>query len=357
MAWKIAHFGPYAPIRCGLYEAARDMVRADLLAGHESIFVDVGIPSTNEPARVGVKDDRAGFVLETHGYQDAFDSDVFVFHAGAPDNWVVRSCAPIIFVLHGRPLMTFRPEQYEGGMKSYSLLADLARWPRIRAMLSFWPEFVPYWDVIVPPEKLVTFDAPPIDTARFSDDGPRANWGNKRGKWNILIADSWREDIDCYEVVHGALEAAKRIEGLKIQFYAIENKGGVVPDCWSRIFDKARDLGALGDICGRRPDIAEAYRAADLLLTPHRIAVRTMVECLCCGTPVVAGRGCTFTPYTAAMDDPVEIAEAIGRCINALENEPESVADVVAKAASRVLLSEHNERMGTLYDRVIEGAA
>ncbi|MEY2669781.1 MAG: hypothetical protein RLZZ577_97 [Bacteroidota bacterium] len=39
----ICHIAPFAPNRCGLYEASRDMARADIVGNNQIIFIDAGI--------------------------------------------------------------------------------------------------------------------------------------------------------------------------------------------------------------------------------------------------------------------------------------------------------------------------
>ena len=142
---EIVHFGPFGPNRAGIYEAARDMVRADTERGHFTSFVDVG-PTRNdgvqEPAQIGAMDDRGGFSLVTMPPQWADTADLLVYHTGVPDNWVVRNEAPIITVIHGRPLAVFRPEQSgDTARNGYTLLHMLGEWPRLKKAVYFWPEF------------------------------------------------------------------------------------------------------------------------------------------------------------------------------------------------------------------------
>ena len=191
---EVVHFGPYGPHRAGIYEAARDMVRADEERGHLASFVDVG-PTNNagvqEPAQVGAVDDRGGYRLVTMPPQWADTADLLVYHSGVNDGWVVRSQAPIIMVIHGRPLATFRPEQNGQPRNGYTLMHALGDWPRIKKLLYFWPEFTPYWRNILPEDKLVALDYPPIDLKRFTPDGPAHEFERQhRGRFNALIADA-----------------------------------------------------------------------------------------------------------------------------------------------------------------------
>lgn len=356
---KIAHFAPWAPYRCGLYEAARDMLVADRQAGHAAIFVDVGITEggVRKEGLIGARDERGGFILETVRPDAALDADILIAHTGIPDNWVVRTRAPIIWILHGRPAACFKPEQNtKGASQSYSLMADLAQWPRIKKMVTFWPEHVPYWDVIIPNEKLVCLDAPPIDARRYNPDVPTHLFSAaNRGEWNLLIADTWRDDVDCFDVIHAAILAARRIKGLKIHTIAIETQadGQSVLSCWDHIYGEIREMGALGEIMPRIEQPQQWYRAADVLLTAHRISVRTMAEALCCGTPVVAGQPCRWTPYVGIPEDPNSMAEAVERVIHDLHEHKEATREATLATAKAFSLENYSAAMEPVYESIL----
>jgi len=309
-AVRIVHFAPFAPHACGLYEAARDMVVADILAGNDSHLVDVGCTSgqqlVTEQGRTGLVDARGGSRITSAAPEMAQRADVLVCHTGVPDPWIATCQAPIVWVLHGRPAACFRPEQF-GGSQSYSLMARVAAWPRVKACLSFWEEHEPFWAPIVPRHKLVFFPAPPVDTQRFSPDGPAVEFS--QNGLNVLVADTWREDVDVYEIVHGVMAAAGRIRGLRLHLYGTEPTLGP----WQFLIDHLKKLGVLGSVAGRVTTIDQAYRGADVLLSPHRIAVRTIAEALCCGLPVIAADGCRFTEWTCDPSDPLDVARALER--------------------------------------------
>lgn len=346
---RIVHAAPFAPNRAGIYEAARDMVRADALAGHGVEFVDVGVTvgTTRETPLIGAVDDRGGFRIVT-APPLCFDyADVIVCHTGVPDAWVVRTQAPMVWILHGRPLAAYRMEQATG-LQSYSLYAAIARWPRARRLVSFWPEHQPYWDAIIPAEKLVTVDHPPCDGDRFQPSGETYEIpAIHRGEINGLIADSWREDIDIYEVVHGALEASRRVPGLRWHLYGVERQDGP----WAYLLAALRRAGTLGEVCSRVADMESRYRAYDLLLTPHRIVTRTIAEALCSGVPVVAADGCTVTPYLMRPQEPASVAEAVEALVN---TEPAFRRRLALEQAGRFNLRTFGEAMTAIYTQAAQ---
>ena len=120
---KICHITMFAPSRCGLYEASRDMFLADKIFGHNVHMVDVGTikdgKQLTEP-KSGQTDTRNNLGIITSDPMEINTSDIVFMHTGCSDSWLVKTQAPIIWVVHGRPLACFRPES-NGKSQSYSL--------------------------------------------------------------------------------------------------------------------------------------------------------------------------------------------------------------------------------------------
>ena len=350
---KVVHVAPYGPNAAGIYEAARDMARADIQQGHEVFFVDAGATLVGsphrQPTKIGAVDDRAGFKLVTDSPDVCNKADVIMLHTGCDNQWLVWNRAPIIMVVHGTPQAAFRVEQ-RGPLKSYSVYTEGSQWPRVAAMLYFWPEFRPYWDVVFPPHKAVVFDYPPIDQARFSDEGEE--WSIPRfqqGRYNGLICDSWREDSDILEITHGAIEASRRIQGLSWHIYAASSPLGP----YEHIVKKLRGMGALGTIGGRLQHMERVYRAFDFVLSGRRSVSRVIAEALSCGTPVIADRGCVAANYTADKEDPSEVAAAIETLVARLETDREALKQETVTLADRFDLDRYGRAMSKVYEQVI----
>jgi glycosyltransferase involved in cell wall biosynthesis len=289
-------------------------------------------------------------------WQWADNADVLVYHTGVPDNWVVRSQAPIITIIHGRPLATFRPEQNLEPRNGYTLLNMLGDWPRLKKAVYFWPEHTPYWRNIMPEEKLVAIDFPPIDLKRFTPEGPVHEFGQAhRGKYNALIADAWRPDIDCFEIANGAIEAAKLMPGLKVHFYSVEtmpDTSNLTP-CWTLLLNTLSRFGAGGELNGRQPGLEEVFRAVDFVMSPNRIVTRIIGEALACGVPVLAAEGCKVTPYTADIFNPEEVGQVARRLVKDLENDRGAVkAQARATAEKLFNLERYSDAIDKVYEEV-----
>jgi len=311
----ICHIAPFAPNRAGIYEAARDMARADIVGGNEVIFIDAGVTvgGEREAPQVGAVDNRAGFNLVTGDPKLINDADIIIMHTGAPDEWIVKNQAPLIWAVHGRPLASFRPEQ-TGDITSYSLYKMVADWPRSKKMLYFWPEFQPHWNHLFNGKDLV-LNNPVIDETRFNIEIGAHKLENP-GKINLLVCDSSREDIDLYEMTVGLIEASKQIEGLKVHFYGHDH---INQNCWQLLFNELKRLGTLGDLQPRVSCMEQVFRGVDCLISPNRIITRTIGESLSCGTPVIAQNGCKVADYVCDMADPSDVVEAIKLFVNDFE--------------------------------------
>lgn len=343
---KIVHFAPFAPCACGLYEAARDMAAADYEAGHEVYLVDTGVTYNNGedhvPGEPGKEDKRGFFTVITTDPIVARTADILIAHSGVPDPWFSVCQAPLIWMLHGRPQACFCPEQFGKG-RSYSLMAEIATWPRTKKMVTFWPYHVQFWRNIIPAEKLVCLPAPPVDFTRFNPNGPAHDFGDLGGNVNIALADSMREDVDLFGVANGALVFARENRGVKFHFYGMETP----LRCWDYILNELKDLGALGEVWARRPNMEEIYRAADIVLSPHRITTRVIAESLCCGTPVIANRGNEFANLVCDTTDPFDVAKVVKNAVtgNLLSN---PIID-----RYRFSLEFYNQSMRSIYESVI----
>jgi len=344
---KIAHYAPFAPNACGLYEAARDMIVADGQSGLSSCLVDTGITVNGErrntPGEAGKLDERGGTRVVTVTPEEALSADIIMAHTGIPDNWIVGSQSPIIWILHGRPTACFIPEQYDRG-SSYTLLSKIAKWSRIKAMITFWPYHMPFWKAIIPEEKLVCFDAPPIDGDRFSPNGKKHKF-KVTGEINVVFADTPREDVNPFEVIHGALEVAKRRTDVVFHFYGLPNP----LKCWEVLLLQFKHLNALGDVWARKTDMEEVFRAADLVVSPHRITTRIIGEALSCGTPVIAAEGCEYATWTCDPGDPVYVDNIIEL---AIEEHKKHLVDVI-NSANDFSLNNYNKHIRTVYEGIL----
>jgi hypothetical protein len=326
------------------------MARADIYGGNEVIFVDTGITSNavREAPLVNAIDERAGFRLQTAEPKLIDTADIIIMHTGAIDNWIVKNQTPLIWVVHGRPLACFRPET-QGKGESYSLYADVSSWKRTKKMLYFWQEFTPHWQPIFNGKDLI-LDYPVIDETRFCNVGDKHKFGN-HGKYNILVCDSQREDIDLYEMVVGLLHACEKYPGMKIHFYGFDMP---IPNCWNILLGKLKDIGGLGDLSGRVTNMELVYRACDCLISPNRIITRTIGEALNCGIPIISQNNPynMVSDYTCDMSNPDDVLEAISLFVRDFDNKMIDKQAIIER--SKVFnMANYSKRMNEIYKEVI----
>lgn len=293
---RIAHLIKVTPHRAGIYETARDLAAGERKLGHEARMID---PFALREDR-GVPIGRDEFVGQC---------DVIVNHSGLG---AYEECKkPVIHIMHGRPHSSFLLER-EGKIAVYKFLATAAQNPQYREFVTLWPEYVPYWQLLLQ-RRPIRVIPPPVDLERWTPDGPSGySFHGLGGTINVICTDVWREDRDPYHVINAFWHFAKAHPGAKLHLYATHVKQPGVDVLLAAV----KSIGALGEVCGFITGLEHVYRAADMLITPHRIATRSVREALACGCNVVAATGNRFTHNaTADTEDPIAFAKAIEEAI------------------------------------------
>ncbi len=327
---RVAHFATVAPNRCGLYGTARDLIFAERKAGLDAGLIDANI-AINEPVVNGwldgypkIKDD----LLKPETMDWAKQADVFIRHSYIPVGFQ-NTGKPLVMAMHGRPESSFRLET-SGTLSAISTFYKRGIDKRYKAFITFWPEHLDVWKTIIPPEKLF-YVPPPIDLDYYSPQGNKQDLGENSGEPNILIADIWRDDIIPFNQIFAALKFQQEYcPSAKIHIVALQGKNfkAMAPS-----LARIKVMGALGCVSKMTVKIVPWYRSADIVITPHTIATRTVREPLSCGIPVVAGAGNKYTPYTACPTDISGFAKAINRCWQDYKSDKKAVKEMARKTA------------------------
>jgi FkbM family methyltransferase len=261
----------------------------------------------------GIKQDGS---FKTEELKWAYEADILVRHRAIPDK-LHNSGIPIVMAMHGRPESSFKLEQNKSN-PIISAFSNKAKDERYKAFVTFWPEYVDLWSSIIPAKKL--FYVPSmVDLDGYSPDNKPVELGDSP---NVLISDIWREDVTPFNVIFSAVKFVKK-HGGKIHLL------GIGDDCIKPITPILNGLKeCLGTTAGLVRDIKGYYTGADLLITPHVIATRSIREALASGLLVVAGAGCKYTPYQANPMDVDEFAHQIEYCWNNTEAmQPRKIAE------------------------------
>ncbi len=275
---RIVHSVCVTPGGCGLYETANDLIEAEIKLGADSRVVDPVIPHPQDAVNID-------------------NCDVIVDHSGlTKEMW--DSGKPVIHVRHGRPHSTFLLEE-QGGKKVYSFLRNSrTKYARI---VTFWKSHVPYLELLFDRQDIAVITAP-VNLDRWCVEGPRHDFGEKKN-FNIVCADIFRVDEDPFHVITacGLLP-----EGYKVHLAGL--KGGLTKAQNALVLSLGDRRGSMFNwITG----LASLYRAADLVICPHKIATRALREAMACGTPVLADIGNEWAAHTADAHDADEFANEI----------------------------------------------
>ena len=109
----------------------------------------------------------------------------------------------------------------------------------------------------------------------------------------------------------------------------------------------------MGVILARRNNMDEVYRAADILLSPQKIATRTVGESLSCGTPVIANLGCHLATYQTDVSEPQKISDCLCLAVRDLKNKKDEVIRNVSNTAKAFSLSAYSNEMNKIYNQII----
>lgn len=348
---KIAHFVSVAPNRCGLYGTAKDLLKAEQKAGLDAGIVDADIIKGD----IAVNGQIEGYPklkddIVRHSYEWGKRADILIRHSLIPVG-LQNIGKPLVMAMHGRPESSFRLEQ----AKVIPVISQFYKRgidKRYKGFICFWPEYMLEWSLLVPTEKLFYIPAP-IDTNVYKPEGEKADLKEHSGSPNILVADIWRDDIIPFNVIFAAVRfQQKYCKTAKIHILALQGENLKI---MSHFLAKIKAVGALGVISPMTTKITNFYRAADMVITPHTIATRTVREPLACGVPVVAGSGNRYTPYTANYLDTESFADAINKCWQDVKADKKAVSEISRKMAIKYFGLERTGKIAKeVYERILK---
>jgi len=276
---KVAHSTVITPNRCGLYETTRELVTALRTQGIDSRLVDPLPDSNPEPDRVPIGEDRGAMISDLSFVSEA---DILVSHSGLGDA-LEKTGKPVVHVAHGRPYHSFLSEAEESGAAIYSHHYASNKKKHYKAIVTFWPEHVPYLEVMYP-DKPVHCVQSSVDLEAWSPGDKKYNFQGKGGGVNIVCTDANRNDIDLYKTVNAYALWARENKHLDPKLHIFNRPKSLKG--WTPLIKQIQDEGNMGMLVGWSTGLKHIYRAADCVLTPHEIDVRTVREAMACGCPV-----------------------------------------------------------------------
>jgi glycosyltransferase involved in cell wall biosynthesis len=213
----------------------------------------------------------------------ALTADVIANHSGYDSTPIEKTSQPVVHVAHGRPRSSFLSEK-SGSTPIYSYWYQRSKQARFKAVVTFWPQHVPYLQVMMPETPVYAVQSN-VDLEAWTPNGPSGYGfhGKKGSKVNIALTDAWRDDVDPFVPLHAAALFAREVKGTKVHVYAkpAKSKGFDV------LLRRIAEDGNLGEVQGWSKGLANVYRAASFMLTPQEIDTRSVREAMACGCPVV----------------------------------------------------------------------
>jgi glycosyltransferase involved in cell wall biosynthesis len=278
---RIVHSAIVTPRLCGLYETTRDLVAAERKLGVDARIFNP-LPEGDPKLKHQPKgpEDRG---VPLCGPDWAAAADLVVSHSGHDGTVLSDTKQPVIHVAHGRPVSTFIGQR-KGEAPVYSYALNRRRDPRYRACVTFWPEHEPYHRTLWAP-KPVHVVPPPCDTSFWSPGETRYDFAGRKAAYNVVLADPWsRDDVSPILAVHAFALFRAMVPEARLHVYGLDGN--------TRGLDAVKAMlgDGLGVIQGWASDLRTVYRAADMLVTPHRIWTRALRESMACGVQTVSGR-------------------------------------------------------------------
>jgi len=327
---RVSHVVPVTSHLSGMYETVRELVKAERALGVNAMIVDPRPSSREKRGKVfarssrGVKCPKCDYVFSVVDKKDevgirppaysadrgvviadfafAKTSDVIVSHGGLTPAFDTLDI-PRVHVAHGRPNSSYRIER-DGGSPIYSMYKDMMQDERWKCMVTLWPGFERYWKLVFQPVRQFQ---PFVDLDYWTREETDYDFGGNKGEINVVMADIWRKDKDPFHILNAFVLFAEKHEGAKLHIYGIDGNG-LARDT---LFDCLKDRGILGEVKPIVSNLRTVYSAGDMLITPHKIATRTIREALACGLNVVAGYGNPYVLYSADEEDLTGFSEAM----------------------------------------------
>lgn len=320
---KVAHFLNFAPHQAGIYGTAHDMIVAERRLGIDAQAIDYGngMNAPQRHSRVGCKDGGIETIAPDWAVKEA---DIIVRHSALPQK-VFDTHKPIVMPLHGAPLYTFMLE-HMGQTRVLKEIIVSAKNPDYKRFITFWKQNIFPWQMLLPDNK-IDYVPPSVDLNKFNPGGKLYNFEEKKkGDFNIVVTNVWRKEyVTPYSVLMAACKwVREKHPTARVHVFGVPGDNAKYPKNdgpVNRTLLSLQKAGCVGSCFNIVSNLDEVYRSADMLVTPHVVASRTIREALASGCPIVAAAGCEFTPYTAHPRDIDGFVTAIDTCYQDIQED------------------------------------
>ena len=342
---RILHFGRFAPNQAGIYASTRDMILAEKAEGISAGLCDFGSKVDGEyKSRVGLRD--GDIVTKSPGF--AKDAEILVRHSAIPPE-IVKLNKPTIIALHGTPEYMIRLDH----AKNTNILRDAVRSAKkAAAVVTFWKEHVFEWETLLGVK--IEYCPAVVDLGKWNPKGKAFDFGPGI---HIVSTGMFRNEYRTpYECIMAAAEVAKGQPDVHLHLFGVPTDPR--PEApYRRWIHQLKMNGLINSVHSLVTNLPEIYRGADLALTPHVVASRTVREALACGCPIVAGSGNHYATYQGNSDWRYNFKEAIELCINHIRDDRQFVRNKARQRAEKHFAPVlAGKRMKEIFKGVLNGS-
>lgn len=341
---KVLHFARFGPNQAGIYESAKDLILAERSQGIDAQMCDFGSKVDGEyKSRAGLVDGD----ITTVSPDQAKDADILVRHSAIPPE-VVKLNKPTVLTLHGTPEYMVRLDH----AKKTNVLRDAVRAAKEAvAVVTFWREHLFEWETILGIE--IKYCPAIVDLNKWNPEGKAFDFGPGI---HIVSTGMFRNEYRTpYECIWAAAEVVKKQSDVHLHIFGCPTDPR--PEApYRRLVHQLKINGLIDSVYSIVSNLPEVYRGADLALTPHTVASRTVRESLACGCPIVAGKGNYYTQYQGNPDYRENFKNAVKFCIRDIKKDKQGCRKLARDTAEIQFASRlAGKRVKKIFEEVLIG--
>ena len=334
---KIAHLCNYAPNESGMYGTVKDLVLAEIEAGHDAGMVD----TVANISQYGID----GFMPEPLSFGD--DADIICWHHAMNETWLNNKRKNIVMFLHGTPEFSFHTE-LSGTDRPLSVIVGAANLDVPAAFVTFWKRHVPFWEYLL--DRPVHCIQPPADLEHF----PVSERRPKDNVIKLAIVDYWRLTREPFQLLT-AVDVLRKMQKIRVQL-DIWGALNPLPDVWKVALQRLADAGVLRLHDRTLTPWSDIYDKTDVVLTMAAEETRVVREATSSGVPVVRGRigDILISGYCCDASDAKKCAETILEAYTERVKHPEQCVALHVDAVNFFSSEESVAQLIPIFEKVLE---
>ena len=335
---KICHLCNYAPNESGMYGTVKDLVLAEIAAGHNAGMID----TVANIEQYGID----GFMPEPLSFGD--DADIICWHHAMCETWLNDKQKNIVMFLHGTPEFSFFTE-LNGKDRPLSVIVGAANMDIPAAFVTFWGRHVPFWEHLL--DRPVHRIQPPADLKHF----PVSERKPKDNVIKLAIVDYWRLTREPFQLLT-AVDVLRKMQPIRVQL-DIWGAPNPLPDAWKVALQRLADAEVLRLHDRTLTPWSDIYDKTDVVLTMAAEETRVVREATAAGVPVVYGRfgDVLGTGYCCDASDAKKCAATILQVYEGLLKNPKGQRAALHDDAVNFFSPEESvKQLIPIFEKVLE---